>query len=196
MSLDRHECELFVLCAFSRPEIICVCLSERKLRRLFQSRRWWCAWTAPQISASLFGDTTAMAAEEWVTHRLPSNTLTTSVNHQDVTNCAVLSQMRCSSPEPFNVFVMLIVLKYLSFDTDCLSELLQEQIPTEIYERPHGQSVWSLLQWAEKERWDSSILINLTVSLLSRPQLLVLLFFLQPAGAVWWALMWLNCQPV
>lgn len=81
---------------------------------------------------------------------------------------------------------------YLCFDTDCLPELLQEQIPTEIYERPHGQSVWSLLQWAEKERWDSSILINVTVSLLSRPQLLVLLFFLQPVGAVWWARRWLN----
>lgn len=29
----------------------------------------------------------------------------------------------------------------LLFDTDCLSELLQEQISTEIHERPHGQSV-------------------------------------------------------
>lgn len=35
---------------------------------------------------------------------------------------------------------------------DCLQELLQEQIPAEIHERSHGQSVWSLLQRAEEER--------------------------------------------
>lgn len=38
-------------------------------------------------------------------------------------------------------------------DVDCLSELLQEQISSEIHERPHGQSVRSLLQRAEEERW-------------------------------------------
>lgn len=45
-----------------------------------------------------------------------------------------------------------LCLNDMLFDADCLSELLQEQIPAEIHERPHGQSVRSLLQRAEEER--------------------------------------------
>lgn len=54
---------------FFRPEIVCGWSLEKKPPRLFQSHKWWCAWTAPQISASLFEDTIAMAAEEWGTHK-------------------------------------------------------------------------------------------------------------------------------
>lgn len=50
-----------------RPEIPYACVWERRPQRWFQCRRWWCAWTAPQNSASLSADTTATAADGWVT---------------------------------------------------------------------------------------------------------------------------------
>lgn len=56
--------------------------------------------------------------------------------------------MRFTRLDPvFNVFVSILL-----FDTDCLSKLLQKQVSTEVHERPHGQSMRSLLQRAEKER--------------------------------------------
>lgn len=68
-SISMWYSRFFFLCVCSRAGIVCGCLWERKLQRLFQSHKWWCAWTAPQTSASLFGDTTATAAEEWVTRK-------------------------------------------------------------------------------------------------------------------------------
>ena len=90
--------QVFFLCVCSRAGIVCGCLWERKLQRLFQSHKWWCAWTAPQTSASLFGDTTATAAEEWVTRK----TNTVLLKHFNIceTGCKIY----------FNVYLILSVV--------------------------------------------------------------------------------------
>lgn len=44
---------------------------------------------------------------------------------------------------------------FMLLDTDCLPELLEEQISTEIHEGPYGQSVWPLLQRAKEERCEN-----------------------------------------
>lgn len=70
------------------------------------------------------------------------------VSHTQIKVCALWWRLFSKLLFMYNDFML--------FDTDCLPELLQEQISSEIHERPHGQSVWPLLQWAKEERCENS----------------------------------------
>lgn len=144
------RCVCACVCVRFRPEIVWICLSERKLPHSFQSHKWWCAWTAPQISASLFVDTTVTAAGEWVTcigNTVPSSMILQYQTDRMQTKPVPLTETWVCWKFSF------CDLTCVLFNADCLSKLLQEQISTEIHERPHGQSVWSLFQRAKEERW-------------------------------------------